>query len=355
MPAVLRTVTATRYVTPLREGGLAAGARRGRRRRPVRAQVPRRGAGRRRRWRPRSWPASWPARCGLPVPELVFVELDPELARAEPDPEIQDLIRASAGLNLGVDFLPGVAALHPGRRPPAPELAADVVWLDALVDNVDRTPRNPNLLLLARQPVADRPRRRALRAPRRRRPAGGAPGARSPRSATTCCSPAAGRSRRPTSGSRRVAGPAVARPRSCRASGADGAPYAEYLERRLEAPREWMRGGRACPRVRPFQYAIVRVVPRVERGECLNAGVVLFCRRRGFLGARDALDEAALAALAPDCDPDGGARPARDAGARGGRATRHGGPIAALDRPSASTGSSRRRARSCSLRRCTPA
>ena len=53
-----------------------------------------------------------------------------------------------------------------------------------------------------------------------------------------------------------------------------------------------------------FQYAIVRVVPHVERGECLNAGVVLFCRRLGFLGARTALDEAALAALAPDCEAD---------------------------------------------------
>jgi hypothetical protein len=53
-----------------------------------------------------------------------------------------------------------------------------------------------------------------------------------------------------------------------------------------------------------FQYAILRVVPHVERGECLNAGVVLFCRRLAFLGARTGLDAAALAALAPDCDPD---------------------------------------------------
>jgi hypothetical protein len=52
----------------------------------------------------------------------------------------------------------------------------------------------------------------------------------------------------------------------------------------------------------PFQYAIVRIVPRVERGEMLNAGVVLFCRARGFLAARTELDEAALAALAPGCD-----------------------------------------------------
>jgi hypothetical protein len=53
----------------------------------------------------------------------------------------------------------------------------------------------------------------------------------------------------------------------------------------------------------PFQYAMVRVVPRVERGEAFNAGVVLFCRPLRFLGARAELDEALLAALAPDCDP----------------------------------------------------
>jgi hypothetical protein len=53
-----------------------------------------------------------------------------------------------------------------------------------------------------------------------------------------------------------------------------------------------------------FQYAIVRVVPHVERGECLNAGVILYSRRLGFLGAKTGLDEAALAALAPDCEPD---------------------------------------------------
>jgi hypothetical protein len=75
----------------------------------------------------------------------VLVELDPALAAAEPDPEIQDLIAASAGLNLGVDYLPGSLPYLPAQ-PPDAELAADVVWLDALVTNVDRTPRNPNLL-----------------------------------------------------------------------------------------------------------------------------------------------------------------------------------------------------------------
>ncbi len=79
-----------------------------------------------------------------------------------------------------------------------------------------------------------------------------------------------------------------------------------------------------------FQYAIVRVVPRVERGECLNAGVVLFCRRLGFLGARTALDEAALAALAPGCEPDG-VRAQLQTVERVAAGDPEGGPIAALD------------------------
>ena len=87
-------------------------------------------------------------RLGLPVPELVTLGLRAELARAEPDPEIQDLLYASAGINLGVDFLPGSLPFTPAAVADIdPELAADVVWLDALTTNVDRTPRNPNLLV----------------------------------------------------------------------------------------------------------------------------------------------------------------------------------------------------------------
>jgi hypothetical protein len=79
-----------------------------------------------------------------------------------------------------------------------------------------------------------------------------------------------------------------------------------------------------------FQYAIFRVVPHVERGECLNAGVVLFCRRLGFLGARTGLDEAALAALAPDCDPVE-VRAHLESLERVAAGASDGGPIAALD------------------------
>jgi hypothetical protein len=76
------------------------------------------------------------------------VELDPVLGAAEPDPEIQDLITGSAGSNLGVDFLPGALPYTTGCPwQPDERLAADIVWLDALATNVDRTPRNPNMLL----------------------------------------------------------------------------------------------------------------------------------------------------------------------------------------------------------------
>src|SRR5918998_4795832 len=142
---MVRTVVATRYVTPLREGGSLPAL--------VEAEddglyvLKFRGAGQGPKALVAEVVAGELARAvGLPVPELVLLELDPKIGRAEPDPEIQDLLLASAGVNLGVDFLPGALPYSPAR-PPDPELAAAVVWLDALVENVDRTPRNPNLLL----------------------------------------------------------------------------------------------------------------------------------------------------------------------------------------------------------------
>jgi HipA-like protein len=145
--ASLRTVRATRYVTPLREGGSMPGL--------VEADddglyvVKFRGAGQGPGALVAEVVAGELARAlGLPVPELVLAEVDLRLARAEPDPEIQELIEASAGINLGVDFLPGSLSFTTAAAPPPDEdLAAETVWLDALVTNVDRTPRNPNLLL----------------------------------------------------------------------------------------------------------------------------------------------------------------------------------------------------------------
>jgi hypothetical protein len=143
----LRAVAAVRYVTPLREGGSLPGL--------VEADddglyvTKFRGAGQGLRALVSEVIVGELARAiDLLVPELVTVELDPLLGAAEPDPEIQELIAASAGLNLGVDFLPGALPYAPaGPWAPTAELAADVVWLDALCTNVDRTPRNPNMLL----------------------------------------------------------------------------------------------------------------------------------------------------------------------------------------------------------------
>ena len=147
----MRAVAATRYVTPLREGGS----------RPALVEavddglyvLKFRGAGQ----GPKALVAEVVAgelgrALGLPVPELVLVELDPAIGRAEPDPEIQDLLLASGGTNLGVDFLPGALPFSPAAGPPPDAaLAAAVVWLDALVTNVDRSPQNPNLLWWHRQ------------------------------------------------------------------------------------------------------------------------------------------------------------------------------------------------------------
>lgn len=89
---------------------------------------------------------------GLPVPELVLVELDAAFARAEPDPELAPALEASAGLNMGLDYLPGSLGFDPIASPGTePFLASGVVLLDAFTMNVDRTPRNPNLLVWHRK------------------------------------------------------------------------------------------------------------------------------------------------------------------------------------------------------------
>lgn len=148
---MLRTVTATRYVTPLREGGSVPAL--------VEADddglyvVKLLGAGHGRKALVAELLAGEIGRhLGLPVPDLVLVELDGALAKAEPDGEIRDLLARSAGTNVGLDFLPGALAFAPAVGPrPDPELAADTVWLDAYTTNVDRTARNPNLIVWHRR------------------------------------------------------------------------------------------------------------------------------------------------------------------------------------------------------------
>ena len=142
----MRTVTASRYVTPLREGGSLPAI--------IEADddglyvLKFRGAGQ----GPKALIAELLAGeigrlLGLPVPEIVFVQLPPDLARTEPDAEIQRLIGASSGLNLALDYLPGSVTFDPLLFRPDSRLASSIVWFDAFVCNVDRTVRNVNMLV----------------------------------------------------------------------------------------------------------------------------------------------------------------------------------------------------------------
>ena len=141
-----RLAMVTRYVTPLREGGSLPAI--------VEADnlgtyvMKFRGAGQ----GPLALVAEIIAgelarRLGLRVPELVLADLDPRIPGSEPDPEIQDLLRASEGQNLGVDFLPSSFGFDPLGWTADRDFASQVLWFDALVHNVDRTWRNPNLLV----------------------------------------------------------------------------------------------------------------------------------------------------------------------------------------------------------------
>ena len=144
---MIRTVTATRYIHPLREGGsLPAVVEADDQELYVMKFV---GAGQGARALIAELVAGEIGRAlGLLVPEIVLMELDPRLGRAEPNPEIRDLIVASAGLNLGLRYLPSAFAYNPLLEPPvAADLASVIVWFDAYVTNVDRTARNVNMLI----------------------------------------------------------------------------------------------------------------------------------------------------------------------------------------------------------------
>lgn len=86
---------------------------------------------------------------GLPVPELALIRLDASFGRTERDPEIQDILQGSRGLNVGLAYLEGALNYDPLASAPlvTPGFAAEVVWLDAFTTNIDRTPRNPNLMV----------------------------------------------------------------------------------------------------------------------------------------------------------------------------------------------------------------
>jgi hypothetical protein len=142
----LRTVAVTRYVTPLREGGSLPAI--------VEADddglyvLKFRGAGHGVKALVAEVIAGEIARAlGLPVPEIALAALDRDLARTEPDQEIHALIHDSSGLNVALDYLPGSVNFDPVVHHVPEEFASRVVWFDAYVSNVDRTPRNTNMLM----------------------------------------------------------------------------------------------------------------------------------------------------------------------------------------------------------------
>jgi hypothetical protein len=199
----VRTVMATRYVTPLREGGSLPAI--------VEADddgmyvLKFRGAGQGPKALIAEFVAGEIARAlGLLVPEIVLVELDPVLARTEPDPEIQDLIRASAGLNLALDYLPGAVTFDPVADQPDADLASAVVWFERRTWRISSVGSNRRVCSSRRRCVRD-----------------------------------------------------------------------------------------LCT----YDYAIIRLVPRVEREEFVNVGVIVSCPDHRFLQACIALDEQRLLAL----------------------------------------------------------
>ncbi|WP_186355837.1 HipA family kinase [Streptomonospora sp. PA3] len=142
----LEEISATRYVLPLREGGSLPGL--------VEADdcgmyvVKFVGAGQGRKSLVAEVIAGELARAlGLPVPVLALVRVDAVIGRSEPDPEVQELLKSSGGLNLGIDFLPGALGFDPLVFEVDSVFAGRVLWFDALIGNVDRTWRNPNMLV----------------------------------------------------------------------------------------------------------------------------------------------------------------------------------------------------------------
>lgn len=146
----IRTVNVTRYVTPLREGGSL----------PAIAEADDgflyvlkfRGAGQGVKALIAELIGGEIARLlGLKVPELVFANLDAAFGRTEPDEEIQDLNKASVGLNLALHYLSGAITFDPTASAVDAALASKIVWLDCFLTNVDRTPRNTNMLMWNRE------------------------------------------------------------------------------------------------------------------------------------------------------------------------------------------------------------
>ncbi|GAB2808226.1 hypothetical protein GCM10022221_01890 [Actinocorallia aurea] len=143
---MLPIVQATRYVLPLREGGSLPGLVEAADLGTYVAKFTGAGQGRK-ALNAEIIAGELARRLGFDVPDLVILEFDPVMAKHEPDEEVQDLLDASPGWNLGVDFLPGSLGYDPLAWTPSAEFASRVLWFDAFIGNVDRSWRNPNMLV----------------------------------------------------------------------------------------------------------------------------------------------------------------------------------------------------------------
>ncbi len=312
----MRQVRATRYVTPLREGGSLPGI--------VEADdlgiyvCKFRGAGQGLRVLVAEVVVAGVARLvDVPVPDLVTVDLAPEIGRYEADEEVQDLLNASLGTNLGVDLLPGAFGYDPAHEPDR-ELAGRILWLDALCANVDRSWRNPNLLVwrgdlfaidhgaalyfhhawpggtrsadrFAAQPYDD-----SEHILRHYAAEAGAQDEAAHLPDHALCP--GGRARR---GPGRLAGAGAGSRVARRAARALRQPPARPRVRATS-----LAAGNGGGGMNGYQYVALRCVPRVDREEFVNVGVVLYCHAADFLGSASLVDEERLQALDPGVDLD---------------------------------------------------
>ncbi|EGJ78775.1 hypothetical protein STTU_5986 [Streptomyces sp. Tu6071] len=341
---MLTEAAVTRYLTPLREGGSLPGL--------VEAAdgelyvLKFSGAGQGRKTLVAETVCGLlAARLGLRVPALRALDLDPVIGLGEPDEQVQGLLKGSGGLNLGMGYLAGALGFDPLAYAVEPHEAGRVLWFDALVGNVDRSWRNPNLLVQVGElwlidhgatmiwqhnwPTA------AASALRRydARDHVLAPFAPDLASAEAELAPLVTEDLL-TGILAEVPGAWLEGERGFASADEVRRAYVDALLRRadglsarIDLPEEppappvpasgWRRPGEGAPAPVPpapgtgtpqvFEYAALRLVPRVDRGEYVNAGVVVYQRATGFVAARTRLDPARLRGLDPDADAEGAA------------------------------------------------
>ena len=248
----------------------------------------------------------------MAVPELALIDVDPEIGRREPDEEVQALVTASAGLNLAVDFLPGSVGYDRSFVVPS-EDAARVLWLDGFVANVDRSARNTNLLIWHKNLWAI-----DHGACLRFHHAWGSPdsfataaynygdhvltGKADPRRVHEELTPLV------TAEALEMIMESVPgewlEPDPTRPDPAAPADAADRPAGLLRLPaRPAARGGElAAVTLMAFQYAVVRAVPRIDRGEMINIGVIMYCQQADFLRASMIIDDVRLRALDAEVD-----------------------------------------------------